>query len=70
VLPEFCMPGAIWPFAPGGLSPVAVPVVVLAAGLEMDGVPVPAVLEGAPGAVVMPGLVVAPGVVVPVVVWA
>jgi hypothetical protein len=56
VLPEFCMPGDTWPAEPGGLSPVAVPVVVFAVGLEMDGVPVPTVfvrLSG--GGIVRPG---------------
>src|SRR5260370_42159549 len=62
------MPGVIWPDEPGGLSPVAVPVVVLAVGLGMDGVPVPALLScgvTTPG-VVTPGVVTPGLVVVPV----
>jgi hypothetical protein len=68
VLPEFCMPGAIGPFEPGGLLPVAAPVVESAVGLDSVVVPVPAVLELVPGAVVTPGVVVV--VPAPVCAWA
>jgi hypothetical protein len=58
VLPEFCMPGAIGPFEPGGLVPVAVPTVESTVGFDIVVVPVPAVLELVPGEVVTPGVVV------------